>query len=386
MMVRSHVNRRGMVMALIALVSFAACSARESETVSDKPVSYTQTMTVAELKRMPKIDAHAHVIGIEGEEETAFFEVLQGHNIKWLTIATVGTQWDWLQNEIETAVRLLPRHSGFLAWATSFNLENWNDPDWQQQSLLQIKDGFRKGAVAVKVWKEIGMVLRDPDSSFVMIDDPRFEPIFELIESRNKTLIAHIGEPRNCWLPLDEMTVNNDRAYFAENPQYHSYLHPEIPGYWKHIQARDNVLARHPGLRVVGAHLASLEWDVDSLARRLDLYPNFAVDMGARICHFQVQDCQKVRDFFIKYQNRLLYGTDLLVDKSNDSYDLPALLEKMERTYEVDYRYFATCEEMTAPEVDGPFNGLALPREVLVKIFYENARQWFPGIGITAGS
>ncbi len=386
MLALSHTSRNDAALILLTSIALAACSARESESVATEQDSFLQTMTVAELKRMPKIDAHAHVIGIEGEDETAFFEVLKSNNIKWLTIATVGTEWDWLQKEIDTAVRLLPVHSGLLAWATSFNLENWDEPDWQQQTLTQIRDGFSKGALAVKVWKEIGMVLRDPDSSFVMIDDPRFDPVFKLIESRNKTLIAHIGEPRNCWLPLDEMTVNNDRAYFAGNPQYHSYLHPEIPGYWEHIHARDNVLARHPGLRVVGAHLGSLEWDVDSLARRLELYPNFAVDMGARICHFQVQDCCKVRNFIIRYQDRLLYGTDLLVDKSNEQYDLPALLEKMERTYEADYRYFTTGEKMTVPEVDGSFRGLALPREVLVKLFYENARRWFPGIGITAGS
>ncbi len=379
---QSSMSRFVVKIILLAPLALSACSAGESQPAAGEAASFAQTMTVAELKKMPKIDAHAHVIGVEGGDEAAFFEVLKRHKIKWLTIATIGTNWDGMQKEIDTAVRLLPRHSGFLAWSTSFNLENWNEQDWLRQALKQIEDGFDRGAVAVKVWKEIGMVLKDPDSSYVMIDDPRFDPIFKLIETRNKTLIAHIGEPRSCWLPLEEMT-DNDRAYFAGHPQYHAYLHPEIPGYWEQINARDRVLAAHPDLRVVGAHLGSLEWDVDSLARRLELYPNFAVDMGARICHLQVQDRRKVRDFIIKYQDRLLYGTDLLVDAYDKQYDLPALLSKMELTYDADYRYFATGQQITVPGGNGPFHGLALPREVLVKIFYENARRWFPGIGIT---
>jgi hypothetical protein len=193
-------------------------------------------------------------------------------------------------------------------------------------------------------------------------------------------LVAHIGEPRNCWLPLDSMTVNNDRKYFAENPQYHAYLHPEIPHYWEHIKARDHVLEKFPNLRVVGCHLGSLEFDVDELAKRFDKYPNFAVDMAARICHFQVQDREKVRNFIIKYQDRLLYGTDLSVGTSYVNFSLEKALQTMDETYRKDYRYFATGEEMDTWEVNGKFRGLALPGEVLKKIFYENARKWYPGI------
>ena len=143
-----------------------------------------------------------------------------------------------------------------------------------------------------------------------MIDDARFDPIFDYIESRNKTLVGHLGEPRNCWLPLESMTVDGDRGYYKEHPQYHGFLHPEIPGYWEQIKARDHVLEKHPHLRFVGCHLGSLEYDVDELAKRLDKYPNFAVDTAARIVDFQVQEREKVRKFHIKYQDRMLYGTD----------------------------------------------------------------------------
>ncbi|MBW7995536.1 MAG: amidohydrolase family protein [Candidatus Glassbacteria bacterium] len=365
----------------LLVLSLAACSSRapQAEPAAGE-ASESEGMTVEELLAMPKVDAHAHIVSLKGANEAEFFALLERHNLKWITIATRGTQWDRVTEIIDSAVRLTPEYPHNLAWITTFNLENWGEPDWKDRALATIEEGFERGAVGVKVWKEIGMVLQDPDGGFVMIDDPRFEPVFRLIEAHGKTLLAHIGEPRNCWLPLDSMTVNNDRNYFRENPQYHAYRHPEIPHYWKHIAARDSVLARHPKLRLVGAHLGSLEWDVDSLARRLDLYPNFAVDMSARICHFQVQDREKVRSFFLKYQDRLMYATDYIASGGQGS-GLSETLERMEKTYMTDYRYFATGEEMSAPEVNGPFRGLALPRDVLQKVFRENARNWYPGIG-----
>jgi predicted TIM-barrel fold metal-dependent hydrolase len=232
----------------------------------------------------------------------------------------------------------------------------------------------------VKFWKEIGMVVKDSNGHYVMFDDPRFDPLLDLIQKSGKTAIAHIGEPYNCWLPLDSMTVDGDRHYFKEHPQYHGYLHPEVPGYWKQIEARDRVLAKHSRLRVVGCHLGSLEFDVDELAKRLDRYPNFAVDLAARIVHFQVQDQKKVRNFILKYQDRLLYGTDN--DVNGIEKNLQSELLDCEKVYRRDYRYFATDEEVELPEIKSNFKvrGLALPASVLKKIYCENAVKWIPGI------
>ena len=259
-------------------------------------------------------------------------------------------------------------------------MENWGHADWQKTTLATIEQGFARGAVAVKVWKEIGMVVKDPDGRYVMIDDARFDPIFDYIQSRNKTLVGHLAEPRNCWLPLESMTVDSDGEYYKEHPQYHGFLHPEVPGYWEQIKARDHVLEKHPHLRFVGCHLGSLEYDVDELAKRLDKYPNFAVDMAARIVHFQVQEQGKVRRFIIKYQDRLLYGTDNEINA--DKSDPAARIRYLDAVYRNDYRYFGTGQELEVPEIKPHFKvrGLALPPAVLKKIYYENAVKWYPGI------
>ena len=157
--------------------------------------------------------------------------------------------------------------------------------------------GSPGGAVAVKVWKDVGMVLKDPDGKYVMADDARLDPVFSALAKQGRTLVAHLGEPRNCWLPVDQMTVDGDRRYFAAHPEYHGLLHPEIPNYEAQVAARDRMLERHPTLRVVGCHLGSLEYDVDELAKRLDKYPNLAVDLSARIVHLQIQPRDKVRAF-----------------------------------------------------------------------------------------
>jgi predicted TIM-barrel fold metal-dependent hydrolase len=126
---------------------------------------------------------------------------------------------------------------------------------------------------------------------------------------------------------------------------------------------------------MVGAHLGSLEWDVDVLGDRLDRYPNFAVDLAARVCHLQVQDREKVRKFLEKYQDRVLYATDMGV--SGD--DFEARKEGIGHEWHSDWAYFATDSVMSSPNVDNTFTGLDLDEKILRKIFYNNALTWYPG-------
>jgi hypothetical protein len=96
-------------------------------------------------------------------------------------------------------------------------------------------------------------------------DAAGFTPIFRMLEERGTVVLGHLGEPRNAWLPLAEMTINGDREYFKTHPQYHMATHAEWPSYEQQIAARDRMLDRHPRLRFVGVHLASLEWSVDRI-------------------------------------------------------------------------------------------------------------------------
>jgi hypothetical protein len=342
-----------------------------------------ETLTVDRVMQMPKIDAHAHVnSALSPDQKAAFFTFLERNNLHWLDICVVGTQWERLQKLIEVASTLHAERPDRVSWATSFNLTNWSDPGWARAAVDTMTAGVSRGAVAVKVWKDIGMVLKGADGRYVMIDDPRIAPVLDEVGKQGRTLVAHIGEPRNCWLPLDQMTVQSDRNYFSRNPQYHGLLHPEVPGYEKQIAARDAMLAAHPALKVVGCHLGSLEYDVDEVAKRLDRYPNFAVDLAARMVHLQIQPREKVRAFLIKYQDRLLYGTDEDFAQKADAKAAEAALEEMGRVYRADAAWLATDDEVPVPRAKAGFTsrGVALPASVLRKIYFENAKKWYPGI------
>jgi predicted TIM-barrel fold metal-dependent hydrolase len=253
-----------------------------------------------------------------------------------------------------------------------------NEPGWSDRQLAFLKKCFDSGAIAVKVWKNIGMTIRDKDSNFIMIDNPVFDPIFNYLEQNNIPVIGHIGEPKNCWLPLEEMTTNNDRSYFKEHPQYHMYLHPDYPSYEAQIKSRDHLLEKHPNLKFIGAHLGSLEWDVDEIAKRLDKFPNMAVEPAARMGQLQYQtvnNWKKVRDFFIKYQDRILYGTDISTAQSDNADTAKANIHD---TWMNDWIYFATAEDsLQSAFINSRFKGLHLPKEVLDKMYHTNAEKWY---------
>ncbi|RIJ49996.1 amidohydrolase [Maribellus luteus] len=328
--------------------------------------------TIPRYEDFPKIDAHVHI-------RTADSEIMQfakKENFKLITLCTSSGSSEFIKQQLDFATTQRNKFPQTIAYITTFSMERFKEPGWQDEVIKKLEKDFEDGAIGVKVWKDIGMTFRDSLGNFIMIDDQRFDSIFNFIKKEGKVVVAHIGEPKNCWLPIDSMTVNNDKSYFAANPQYHMYQHPDYPSYDDQINARDRWLAKNTDLRVVGAHLGSLEWSVDELAKRLDRYPNFAVDMAARICHFQVQNSKKVRDFIVKYQDRLIYSTDIISDNSNSK----EVIAELNQEWRADWRYFTTEDEMSTPKLDSPFMGLGLDVKVLRKIYHDNVIQWYPGV------
>ncbi len=318
------------------------------------------------------IDAHVHL----NRRSLAKIELARKWNVKFLSINTDIPFFETLKEQEAVIHELQEQYPEGIKFITSFSTEFWNTDQWLPHALEQIKKGIANGAVGVKIWKNIGMdlSLKDKNGDFVMLDDERFDPIFEYLVKNQILLIGHQGEPRNCWLPLDEMTVISDREYFSKHPEYHMYKHLEYPSYESQMEARDHVLKKFPDLKFVGLHLFSMEYSLDEVAKRLEHFPNSKTDLAERICHVQLQamrDWEKVRSFFIKYQDRIIYGTDVIDDGSmNDE----QLVKRFKDLWQAHWNFFATSEDMTAPEFEGTFKGLALPEEVLIKIFRDNAK------------
>ncbi|WP_034229101.1 amidohydrolase family protein [Aquimarina pacifica] len=316
-----------------------------------------------------KIDAHVHFNTLR----TSLIEYGVQNNIRFLSINTDIPFFPSIDNQEKTILSLKKEHPDHIDYVTTFSCHKWGSEQWLQESLDRIKKSVDQGAVGVKVWKNIGMSLKDDNGHYIKIDHPSFAPIFSYLEENKLLLIGHIGEPKNCWLPLEEMTVEQDRKYFAAHPEYHMFLHPEYPDYQEHIDARDKVLARHPNLNFVGLHLSSQEWETDLVATFLDTFPNAMVDLAERICHLQhqaVTNWQKVYDFFIRYQDRIIYGSDVIDDNSLSDEQLIAY---MDERYKKHWQFFTRQEMMSAPKVSENFRGLGLPFEVIKKIYSENA-------------
>jgi predicted TIM-barrel fold metal-dependent hydrolase len=208
-----------------------------------------------------------------------------------------------------------------------------------------------------------------------MVDDDRFDSIFNFLEENNVPVIGHLGEPRECWLPLDQMVLH--KGYYSRHPEYHMFLHPEFPSYEQQVAARDRLLEKHPQLKFIGAHLGSLEWSLDELAKRMDKFPNMAVDLSRMSDLFlhAKNDPQKTREFFLKYQDRLLYATDIQVNELKDT----AANNKQMHDARMRYWTFFATDEKQDDNVIGSFEGLHLPSSVIDKIYYSNARYWLPG-------
>ena len=174
-------------------------------------------------------------------------------------------------------------------------------------------------------------------------------------------------------MPLEEMTFS--QGYYGSHPEYHMFLHPEYPSYEDQINARDNMLEKHPDLNFVGAHLASLEWSLDELAKRLDKFPNMRVDLSrmSNLKLHTLKNRQKTRDFFIKYQDRLLYATDTGINATTK----PAELKKrIHDRWVREWKFYVTDERNNLREF-GELRGLKLPREVIDKIYLKNALSIF---------
>ncbi len=328
--------------------------------------------SIDDFQKVEKTDAHYHIYS----GKNVSVELANTDNFTLLAINTYSGGCERVSEAHNWLTEIKKANPEDFDYTTTFCLDGWDDQAWVENTISWIDQCISDGAIAVKVWKNIGMEFRDKDSNLVMIDNPKFDPVFKHLAEKGIPLVGHLGEPKNCWLPLSEMTTKNDSNYFANNPNYHMYLHPGFPSYEEQMAARDRMLEKNPDLIFIGCHLASLEWSVDELASFLDRFPNAAVDMAARMgqLFYQTRDNrEKVRDFFIKYQDRLLYGTDI-IDRGQDK---ESFYNRIHKTWLTDWEYLVTENRMTSNLIDGEFKGLRLPKEVVDKIYSENTKRWY---------
>jgi predicted TIM-barrel fold metal-dependent hydrolase len=319
-----------------------------------------------------KIDVHSHVF----EDIPALNEMLRRNNVRTMNVCNNGMDAAHFETMHRIALDLFRRHPDLFPFASTFALARINEPGWADAAIAWLDTTFANGAVATKIWKEVGLEVKKKDGTFMLPDDPVFDPIYAHLARRGKPLLAHLAEPIDAWLPLDPDSPHY--GYYSTTPQWHLYGKPDYPSHAAIIAARDRIMEKHPTLTLIGAHLGSLEHDLDAIAQRLDRYPNFNVEVAARTRNLVRHPSDKVRAFFIKYQDRIMYGVDaswkpfLAAEPPTDA-QRQSHVKRLEERYREDFEYYAGTGTM---QYGGrQVKSLGLPRDVLEKFYNRNARR-----------
>lgn len=320
-----------------------------------------------------KIDAHSHMF----EDLPAIHDLFRHINLRTINVCNNGTN-EHFDEMHRIALDLYRKYPTLYPFDATFDLRRRDEPTWVQDVTAHLDRMFELGAVGVKIWKEVGIDIKDRNGKFILPDDPRFDPIYAHIARRGKLLQAHLAEPIDAWRPLDP--ESNHYGYYSANPEWHLYGKPEYPSHEAIIEARDNIMKKHPTLVVLGAHLGSLEHDLDGIAERLARYPNFYIEVSARTRNLSRHPSDKVRALFLKYPDRILYGTDanwkpFLRPERTTPAHREGHLKTLELRYKADYEYYAGSGQITY--AGRTTQALNLPRSVLEKFYHKNAIRLF---------
>jgi predicted TIM-barrel fold metal-dependent hydrolase len=353
----------------VLLAMLGGCAgARVRHDVAQAPASATPrgdvgAISPVDIHAIPKIDVHAHY----RTDNPELIAALEAWNARAVLVNVTGSDRK-IDDKWRDYLALRAAHPDRFFLVATFDPFRLEEPDFVPKTITQLREQIAAGAKGVKVWKDIGMELKDAQGRYVQIDDPRFQPIWDFLVEQHIPVLAHIAEPLAAWQPLNEASPHF--WYYTNNPRYHAYQHAEIPRHETIIAARDRWIARNPRLTIVGMHLASLEYDVDEVAKRLDAYPNLYVETAARINDLAMQPSDRVRAFMILYKDRIMWGTDFGEGSTTRA--------ALESSFSQHWRYYAGADTVTLGSARGwhrTVQGLALPREVLEQFAHRNAER-----------
>jgi predicted TIM-barrel fold metal-dependent hydrolase len=321
----------------------------------------------------PAIDAHFHLESLP-PDITAERLVAAMDAAGIAKVAHMGS----LPNNLEAYVRKFkdPFPDRFIMFARPDFPAALRRDDGVQRQVEWIEVAARLGARGLKIQKSLGTSVKDASGRLVGVDDPRFDPIWEKAGELGLPVLIHTSDPTAFFIRPDE---HNERLEeMLERPDWVNYGKDE-PSKEELIAQRNRLVARHPGTNFIGAHMGSSEDDLSQVAELLDRYPNYYVDM-ASVVHALGRQPVTARAFFIRYQDRILFGTD-------GGYALQS--DGAGWTPERYFRNYIEFLETSNEHVEYPLwginkqgrwrvYGLDLPAEVLEKIYLRNAERLIP--------
>jgi len=233
-------------------------------------------------------------------------------------------------------------------------------PDWAAKRLRAQKE---RGAQGLKIWKPLGLHVRDQNGRLVDVDDERLIPIWETAGELKLPILIHVADPVAFFDPVDE--TNERWEEIGEHPDW-AFTSPPFPPFMHILNGLRNLVRRHRDTTFIGAHAGCYAEDLGWVGEMLDECPNFYIDISARLGELGRQP-YTARKFLIQYQNRVLFGSDMSPDL--DAYRL------YYRFIETDDEYFNYNTSEVPMQGRWYVCGLYLPEDVLKKVYSENAKK-----------
>nr|WP_315854352.1 amidohydrolase family protein [Rubripirellula lacrimiformis] len=241
-------------------------------------------------------------------------------------------------------------------------------PGFAQRTAEAITQAVAEGASGLKIFKRFGLQYRNPDGSLIKIDDPRWDPIWDVCGTLGIPIIIHTADPAAFFDPIDE--TNERWEELSRHPDW-SFHGSEFPSRMELLDARNRVIQRHPNTQFIGAHIANNAEDLSLVSAWLDRYPNLSIEPASRISELGRQP-YTARKFLIRYADRLLFGTDGPWPE--------ARLRLYWRFFETRDESFPYSEKVPPPQGMWQIDGVELPDDVLAKLYHQNAARLIPGI------
>ena len=237
-------------------------------------------------------------------------------------------------------------------------------PGFGQQAAELLAADVAAGAVGLKFFKNFGIDVRDEDGARVPVDHPELDPVFALCAELDIPVLIHVGEPSEFYQPVDQFNERWLELALLPNRRLPA---GRYPGFEEMVAERDRLFARHSDTRFIAARFGWHANDLGRLGGLLDRLPNLYVETGAILYELGRQP-RRARQFFVDYQDRILFG--------KDSYR-PEEFPYYWRTFETADEYFNYYRRYHA---FWKLYGMDLPDDVLRKIYYANALDVVPGI------
>ena len=302
--------------------------------------------------KFPAIDYHNH---LDAQDPSNVLRIMDECGLERVVNITMRTGDAALQM-IDKFHKAAPDRFATYGWMDWSDLHSTN---FFRRTVDRLEELIDHGACGLKLWKDLGTTVRDKDGNLLRIDDERLAPLFDKAGELNIPIMFHIADPDAFFLPIDNQNERHEEL--AAHPEWS--FHGSQFSKAELLAQRDRVFPRHPGTTFVGAHVAEHPEDLSYVSRLLDANPNLHVDISARCAELGRQP-YTAREFFLKYADRILFGSDLIPDVN------------MYRLY---FRFLETRDEYfeypSHASRQGRWNiyGLFLPDDVLRRVYRENA-------------